>query len=41
METYADDPCTLFSRVGFPVDEFIPPETMPREANYRDLVSGK
>ena len=36
-----DDPCTLFSRVGFPVDEFIPPETMPREENYRDLVSGK
>ena len=33
-----DDPCTLFSRVGFPVDEFFPPDTLPRDENYRDLV---
>ena len=33
-----DDPCTLFSRVGFPVEEFYPPDTMPCGENYRDLV---
>ena len=33
-----DDPCTLFSRVCFPVDEFFPPETIPNEECYRDLV---
>lgn len=33
-----DDPCTLFSRVRFPMDEFFPPDTLPREENYRDLV---
>ncbi|MBR1659024.1 MAG: hypothetical protein IJ705_01740 [Oscillospiraceae bacterium] len=33
-----DDPCTLFSRVSFPVDEFFPPDTLPREENYRSLV---
>ena len=33
-----DDPCTLFSRVSFPVDEFFPPDTLPRDENYRDLV---
>jgi hypothetical protein len=33
-----DDPCTLFSRVSFPVDEFIPPDSMPKDETYRDLV---
>ena len=33
-----DDPCTLFSRVRFPLDEFYPPDTMPNEERYRDLV---
>lgn len=33
-----DDPCTLFSRVSFPVDEFFPPDTLPSEESYRDLV---
>ena len=33
-----DDPCTLFSRVGFPVEEFYPPDTMPCGETYRDLV---
>jgi len=33
-----DDPCTLFSRVRFPMDEFYPPETLPDEERYRDLV---
>ena len=33
-----DDPCTLFSRVRFPVEEFFPPDTLPEEECYRDLV---
>jgi len=33
-----DDPCTLFSRVRFPMDEFYPPDSMPDEERYRDLV---
>ena len=33
-----DDPCTLFSRVGFPVDEFFPPDTISRDESYRNLV---
>ena len=34
-----DDPCTLFSRVRFPMDEFFPPDTLPREERYQDLVN--
>ena len=33
-----DDPCTLFSRVRFPMEEFYPPDTLPEEENYRDMV---
>lgn len=33
-----DDPCTLFSRVCFPTDEFSPPDSLPQEESYRDLV---
>lgn len=33
-----DDPCTMFSRVRFPVEEFFPPETLPHEEQYRDLI---
>ncbi len=33
-----DDPCTLFSRVRFPVEEFFPPESLPAEESYRDMV---
>ena len=33
-----DDPCTLFSRVRFPVEEFYPPDTLPCGECYRDLV---
>ena len=33
-----DDPCTMFSRVRFPVEEFFPPETLPSEEQYRDLI---
>ncbi len=34
----SDDPCTMFSRVRFPVDEFFPPETVPTQEQYRDLI---
>ena len=33
-----DDPCALFGRVQFPVEEFFPPDTLPCEECYRDLV---
>lgn len=33
-----DDPCTMFSRVRFPVEEFFPPESLPHEEQYRDLI---
>lgn len=33
-----DDPCTLFGRVRFPVDEFFPPDTIPHEESYKNLV---
>ena len=33
-----DDPCTMFSRVRFPVEEFFPPESLPAEEQYRDLI---
>ena len=33
-----DDPCTLFSRVRFPMEEFFPPDSLPRNECYRDLV---
>ena len=33
-----DDPCTMFSRVRFPVEEFFPPESLPSEEQYRDLI---
>ena len=33
-----DDPCTMFSRVRFPVEEFFPPESLPDEERYRDLI---
>ena len=33
-----DDPCTLFSRVSFPTDEFYPPDYFPPCDNYKNLV---
>lgn len=33
-----DDPCTLFSRVSFPADEFFPPDVLPQNDNYKTLV---
>jgi len=31
-----DDPCSLFSKIGFPVDEFFPPDTLESSDNYRE-----
>ena len=31
-----DDPCTLFSRINFPVDEFFPPDSVEQCDCYRD-----
>lgn len=33
-----DDPCTMFSRIRFPVEEFFPPNNINCDENYRDLV---
>ncbi|MBQ3404153.1 MAG: hypothetical protein IJG63_01895 [Oscillospiraceae bacterium] len=34
-----DDPCTLFSRIDFPVDEFFPPDTLSAPEGYREAVA--
>lgn len=31
-----DDPCGLFSKISFPVDEFFPPDTLECSDNYRE-----
>lgn len=31
-----DDPCALFSKISFPVDEFFPPDTLESSENYRE-----
>lgn len=33
-----DDPCTLFSRIGFPVDEFFPPDHIENCEDYNSMV---
>ncbi len=33
-----DDPCTLFGRVRFPVEEFFPPDDICRQEDYKSLV---
>ena len=33
-----DDPCELFSRIGFPVEEFFPPDSVADSTEYRSLV---
>ena len=33
-----DDPCTLFGRVRFPVEEFFPPNSVVHSEDYKDLV---
>ena len=33
-----DDPCALFGRIRFPVEEFYPPDSLECESNYRNFV---
>lgn len=33
-----DDPCTLFSRIDFPLDEFFPPDSLENGADYRTAI---
>ena len=33
-----DDPCTMFSRIRFPVEEFFPPDSIESCDNYRSLT---
>lgn len=33
-----DDPCTLFSRIDFPLDEFFPPDSLETTADYRSAI---
>ncbi len=33
-----DDPCTLFSRIPFPAEEFFPPDVVENKACYQNLV---
>ena len=35
--TLTDDPCTLFSRIHFPVEEFFPPDSISEAEDYRSL----
>ncbi len=35
--TITDDPCTLFSRIHFPVEEFFPPDSISESDDYRSL----
>ncbi len=33
-----DDPCTMFGRISFPVDEFFPPDSTESAADYKSMV---
>lgn len=33
-----DDPCTMFSRIRFPVEEFFPPDSIEACEDYRSLI---
>ena len=33
-----DDPCTLFSRIDFPLDEFFPPDSLEGSPDYRSAI---
>ena len=33
-----DDPCELFSRIRFPVEEFFPPNSVENAEDYRSMV---
>ena len=32
-----EDPCALFSRINFPIDEFFPPDTLEFPSGYREV----
>ncbi len=34
----SDDPCTLFSRIRFPVEEFFPPDSLQCPEEYRNML---
>ena len=34
----SDDPCTLFGRIRFPVEEFYPPDSLEQSDTYRGLI---
>ena len=36
--TSEDDPCTLFSRIRFPVEEFFPPDSLCNCEDYKSMV---
>lgn len=33
-----DDPCTMFSRIRFPIDEFFPPDSIEQCEDYKNLI---
>ncbi len=33
-----DDPCELFSRINFPMEEFFPPDSVENSAEYRNML---
>ena len=33
-----DDPCTMFGRISFPVDEFFPPDNLDPCEEYKSMV---
>lgn len=35
--TTEDDPCAMFSKIDFPVEEFFPPDTVRSEGDYRSF----
>jgi len=35
----SSDPCTLFSGISFPVDEFFPPDSLTVSENYREAIT--
>ena len=36
--TSEDDPCALFERIRFPVEEFFPPDSVAEETDYHNLI---
>ena len=36
--TTDDDPCSLFGRIRFPVEEFYPPDRLEQNESYRGLM---